>query len=1415
MKQNNRNEKISIGNDKHLSDIKSKSADELSELAESIINTVREPLVILDKDLRVVKANQSFFNYFKVSPGETIGAHIYDLGNRQWDIPKLKELLEKILPEKLSFDNYEVEHDFTGIGNRIMLLNARQIKRAFGRERVILLAIEDITERKHLEESLSETSRMTSEYLDILVNHAHFPIIIWDASFVITRFNKSFEKLSGYDISEVMGKQIDFLFPENKRESTLKLLQNSLHEEKFEIVEVDILRKDKEIRTVLWDSANVFDKDGRIIIATVAQDINERKRAENALKESEKIFNRFLEKSPYYVFFKDKDIRAIRLSSNYEQMLGKPLNSILGKTMDELFPSELAKRMIEVDKEILNRRETVFVEEEFNGRFFTTIKFPIIINDIPRYLAGFTIDITERKQIEEKLRESEEKYRAFFENSMDAILLTNPEGGETLSANPAACKLFGYNEEEFIKLGRANIVDTTTPQLSLMLSERAEKGKVVGDLTFIKKDGTRFSAEISSSIFKDHLGSERASMIIRDITERKQAEMKLRESEERFRRIFENAKIGLYRTTPSGKILMANNELVKMLGYPSFDALASRNIEKDAFGPSYPRKDFIEMIEKNGEVINFESAWVRLDGTVFFVSENAKAIRDSNNNILYFDGVVEDITERKQTEEKLQESEEKYKTIAQSTIEIIFILDKTGKLLFINKSVEGVLGYKVEEVIGKSFIKIVQKEDRIKIFKEIKNIFKSKESSNFVIQLYHKDGHLVDVETNSKLIKQKGKFVAQGSIRDITERKQSEEELQKSEERYRSVTQSANDAIITTDSKGIIIDWNKGAQEMFGYLETEISGEKLDIIIPKDDLTEHIKNKERSVQNREQSIVGKAVELQGLHKNGKEFPIELSLAEWEIPSGKFFTGIIRDITERKQAEEEITILAHSLRSINECVSITDLNDKILFVNKSFLKTYGYEKNELIGKPITIVRSNKNPMEYVKEILPATIRGEWKGELLNKRKDGSEFPIFLSTTIIYDKDGKPLGLIGVALDITEHKQMVDELYKLSSAVEQSPTSIIITDIKGNIEYANPKVTEITGYQLSELVGKNPRIFATGEKPAYDYKILWDKISSGNVWHGEFHNKKKNGELYWESASISAIKNDIGEIIHYLAVKEDITEKKKINDELISSRDKAEEMNRLKSNFLANMSHELRTPLVGIVGFAEIIRQDVVSPEIKMMADSICKSGNRLSETLNLILDLTRFETEKKDISFQKVDLVNKTNEIITLFRETADKKGLSLISVFNPESILIDFDERAYNSILNNLLNNAIKFSIEGSITISVSQIDHSVEIKVTDTGIGISQEDCLSIFDEFRQASEGYSRNFEGSGLGLSITKKLVEKYGGTITVESEVGKGSTFKVILPVTSVAEKVKELIGIRNSDINKTSGIKISKTACLIS
>jgi two-component system, sensor histidine kinase and response regulator len=281
-----------------------------------------------------------------------------------------------------------------------------------------------------------------------------------------------------------------------------------------------------------------------------------------------------------------------------------------------------------------------------------------------------------------------------------------------------------------------------------------------------------------------------------------------------------------------------------------------------------------------------------------------------------------------------------------------------------------------------------------------------------------------------------------------------------------------------------------------------------------------------------------------------------------------------------------------------------------------------------------------------------------------------------------------------------------------------------------------------------------------------------------------------------------------------VKERTKELENKNTELIAAKEKAEVMTNLKSNFLANMSHELRTPLVGINGFADFLRQELVNPELKFMAENIYISGSRLSETLNLILDLSLLESGKMVFKFQMINIVSVTEEIISLFKEAALKKNLSLVSSFNQPALFINADERGVRSIITNLINNAIKYTKEGGITINISLKDSFVELKVKDSGIGIAEEYHKAIFEEFRQVSVGFSRNFEGTGLGLNITKKLVEKFGGAISVDSELGKGSTFIVTLPLTINGEKKEQGKVLEKSAVEVLTAKKSAKPVVLL-
>ncbi|MDQ1266573.1 MAG: hypothetical protein QG635_1725, partial [Bacteroidota bacterium] len=342
--------------------------------------------------------------------------------------------------------------------------------------------------------------------------------------------------------------------------------------------------------------------------------------------------------------------------------------------------------------------------------------------------------------------------------------------------------------------------------------------------------------------------------------------------------------------------------------------------------------------------------------------------------------------------------------------------------------------------------------------------------------------------------------------------------------------------------------------------------------------------------------------------------------------------------------------------------------------------------------------------------------------------------------------------------------------------------------------NPKFCELTGYSKEEVIGNNPRILKSDKTKREIYTDMWSKLTSGEEWNGEFINKKKNGELYFESANISPVKNENEVITHYIGVKEDITAKKNTEEQLKKAVDRAEEINRIKTVFLANMSHELRTPMVGILGFTELLGREITDAAHKDMIDSVRRSGKRLMETLNLILDLSRIESEKQDMNLKPLNLFKHAGESVKLFEPVAKVKNIELNISVSEGGIVSILDERLFHGIIDNLINNALKYTIKGRIDILISLQKSKTGIfsvlHVKDTGIGIEKDRIGIIFDEFRQASEGFDRLFEGSGLGLTVTKKYVEMMNGTISVQSVFGKGSTFIVRFPLYSDSEQNTE-------------------------
>jgi PAS domain S-box-containing protein len=372
------------------------------------------------------------------------------------------------------------------------------------------------------------------------------------------------------------------------------------------------------------------------------------------------------------------------------------------------------------------------------------------------------------------------------------------------------------------------------------------------------------------------------------------------------------------------------------------------------------------------------------------------------------------------------------------------------------------------------------------------------------------------------------------------------------------------------------------------------------------------------------------------------------------------------------------------------------------------------------------------------------------------------------------------IIGAAI---ERQQMEAEFNMLVLAVEHSPASIIITDINGNIQYANPKFTFLTGYALKEVLGKNASILKSGTHSAKYYREMWGAILSGREWNGEFHNKKKNGELYWEFESISPIITK-GQITHFIGIKEDITERKEYEKHLKEAKEIAESANKAKSEFLANMSHEIRTPMNSILGMAELLQSSTLSLDHQEYATAICNSSKMLLSLINDILDMSKIEAGKIELHHEAVDILETIEDIAHLNSMAASEKGLRLILYFEegtPRYVI--GDAVRIRQVLINLTGNAVKFTDKGEVLIKAACIERNrefakIRIDVIDTGPGIPQKSHNHIFEKFTQGDASITRRYGGTGLGLPICKKLMEIMSGEIGLESSPGNGSDFYCI-------------------------------------
>jgi len=621
----------------------------------------------------------------------------------------------------------------------------------------------------------------------------------------------------------------------------------------------------------------------------------------------------------------------------------------------------------------------------------------------------------------------------------------------------------------------------------------------------------------------------------------------------------------------------------------------------------------------------------------------------------------------------------------------------------------------------------------------------------------------------------------------INDRKQALELLAQSEEKFRNLADSSSAAIgIYQDDYWVYL--NPMVELMSGFSLEELYKQKYwEIIAPEYQELIRINGKRRLSGNMDAG----SYEFKVQHKNGSE--------RWAYLSGSSITyngrpaGIISiiDITDKKKAEndiqEERRLLRTLIDNLPDPIFVKDQYCRKVIANQADVENIGYATEaDVIGKTDLELFSDEIGLRGHLDDLRVIQRGEI---LANRQEvfysaEGKKKWLLTTKVPIFDNDGKISGLVGIGRDITEIKNAEEQILKLSMSIEQSPSTIVITDVDGNIEYVNPKFSEITGYSPEEAIGQNPRILKSGKMKDEFYQEMWHTIRSGQVWRGEFLNKKKNNELYWEWATIAPIRNEEGEVINYIAIKEDISVRKQMEAELLVAKNKAEESDKLKSAFLANMSHEIRTPLNSIIGFSELLADSHFEIEEKdEFIAHIISNGNSLLSIISDIMDISKMESGMVSIRPRAVSVFKIVTDIRKQFIGRFEEKRIEfrIESEKELESIQVMADPERLNQILNNLVSNSLKFTTNGFVLLKYVKVGNMLQFEVKDTGIGIPADFHSKIFDRFSQVESSKSRRYGGNGLGLAITKNLIELMGGKIWFESKPEIGTSFHFTLPL----------------------------------